>query len=105
MTSKKEKYIRILNRISREKDQKNKKMLSEYAISFSNTSQNSSLFDYLVFKAILEQAEGLSLTFTKPHSYTAEGAEKTRLSKEAYETLEKSAALRPTRLGPLTLIG
>lgn len=101
---KKKKFARLLDHISHERKSKNKKDLSEHEIYIQRIKKQASLFDKLLFKAILEQAEGLSLAFTKPHSYRPEQAEVVRISKEAYETLEKAAILRPTKLGPLTLI-
>lgn len=107
MTSaKKEKYIRILSRIRKEKkDKVSEKNWSDHRIQLTQSAKHHSLFDYLLFQALLEQAEGLSLAFTKPHCYRPEEQEAPRLSKEVYENLEKAAILRPTRLGPLTLIG
>ncbi len=102
---KKARYVRLLSELAKDRKQKSKKDLSDRDFYVDGLKKGTSLFDHLLFRAILEQAEGLALTFNKPHSYQPENAEVPRLSKEAYETLEKSAILRPTRLGPLTLIG
>ena len=102
---KKKKYIRLLNQLSKARKEAGTKRLADHDFYIDGLKKGVCLFDHLLFRAILEQAEGLSLTFNKPHSYQPEEAEKVRLGKEALETLEKAAILRPTRLGPLTLIG
>lgn len=103
--SKKKKFVSILSKISSEKKEKAKKKLSEHHFHLRAVQEKANLFDYLLFKAIMEQTDSMSFIFGKPHQYQVEGEAATRLGKEAIEQLEKSAILRPTRMGPLTLIG
>lgn len=104
-TKKEKKFVEILSRINRRKREDKLRDLSEYHFYVNASKEKVSVLDHVLFQALMEQAEGLSLTFTKPHSYTPEHSEVTRLSKETVEALDKFASLRPTRLGPLTLIG
>lgn len=104
-SNKKKKYIELLDRISASRKEQKLASLADHQFYIDRVRKEASLFDYLLFRALLEQAEGLSLAFTKPHSFTLENGEAPRLSKEVYEALDKAAILRPTRLGPLTLIG
>jgi hypothetical protein len=101
--NKKKKLISILSKLS-EKEEKAKADLANHEFYIDRVKEKVSLFDYVMFQAIMEQAEGLALTFNKPHSYQLENAEAPRLSKEVYDALEKSAILRPTRMGYLSLI-
>ena len=103
--TKKKKFVSILSKVAQSRRSKAKKDLAEHDFYLKNVKEKSSLFDYLVFQAILQQADTMSLIFGKPHQFHVVGAEETRLSREAYETLDKSAILRPTRIGPLSLIG
>lgn len=103
--AKKKKFITLLSKIAQERKDKSEKDLANHTFDFRQIREKSNLFDYLVFQAIMAQADNLSLVFGKPHQYQVVGAEETRLSREAYETLEKSSILRPTRIGPLSLIG
>ncbi len=104
-SNKKKKFVELLNRITISRKEQKLTSLANHQFYIDRVKKESSLFDYLLFRALLEQAEGLSLTFTKPHSFTIENKETPRLSREIYEALDKAATLRPTRLGPLTLIG
>ncbi|MCH9631858.1 MAG: hypothetical protein S4CHLAM6_01760 [Chlamydiae bacterium] len=103
--AKKKRFVSILSKVAQSRRGKVEKDLAEHEFYLKNVKEKSSLFDYLVFQAILEQADTMSLVFGKPHQFHVVGAEETRLSREAYDTLEKSAILRPTRIGPLSLIG
>ena len=102
---KKKKYVSILSKVAKDRKSRAKKDLAEHEFSFKEAQKKASLFDFLIYQALLEQADNMSLVYGKPLQFQAQGSEETRLSKEAYETLEKSAILRPTRLGPLSLIG
>ncbi len=103
--SKKKKFVSILSKLAQDRKSKTQKALAEHHFYLRDAQEKASLFDYLIFQAILEQADTMSLVFGKPHQYQVIGAEETRLSREAYDTLDKSAILRPTRIGPLSLIG
>lgn len=103
--NKKKKFIQIVSQISNQRQKEREGGLSDHAFYIQKTKEQISLFDHLMFRAILEQAEGLSLTYGKPFQYNAKDDDAPRLSKEAFEALEKSAIFRPTRLGILSLIG
>ena len=103
--SKKKKFVSILSKISDEKKEKAKKSLSDHQFQLSIAQEKASLFDYLVLSAIIEQTDSMSLIYGKPLQYQVKTEVGTRLGKEALEALDRSAILRPTRLGPLTLIG
>lgn len=103
--SKKTKFVSILSKISDEKKEKAKKNLSEHNFNLRASQEKGSLFDYLILSAIIEQTDSMSLIYGKPHEYQVKSEVGTRLGKEALEALEKAAILRPTRMGPLTLIG
>ncbi|MCH9633709.1 MAG: hypothetical protein S4CHLAM7_04420 [Chlamydiae bacterium] len=102
--NKNSKYEKLLSKLASSRRAKIQKNLADHNFYVDGLKKGSNLFDKLLFRAILEQAEGLALTFDKPHSYQPEKAHVERLGQEAYETLNKAAILRPTRLGPLTLI-
>lgn len=103
--AKKKKFISILSQMAQERKQKAEKDLADHTFYFRQIQEKSSLFDFLVFQAIMEQADNLSLVYGKPHQYQVFGTEEARLGREAYETLEKSFILRATRIGSLSLIG
>jgi len=103
--SKKKKFISILSKISDEKKAKTNKRLSEHQFHLKDAQEKANLFDYLLFRAIMEQTNSMSFVFGKPHQYHVEGETAIRLGKEALETFDKSAFLRPTRIGPISLIG
>lgn len=103
--SKKKKFVSILSKISEEKSEKTKKNLSEHHFHLRAIQEKAHLFDYLLFRAIMEQTDTMSFIFGKPHQYQVEGEKAARLGKEALEALDRSAILKPTRIGPLTLIG
>lgn len=104
-TNKNKKFVSILSQISREKREKAKKSLNDHQFHLQEARKKANLFDYLIFQALMEQADSMSMILGKPHQYQVESEVGTRLGKEAYENLDKSAILRPTRLGPLSLIG
>lgn len=104
-TKKNKKFVSILSQISREKREKVKKGLNEHHFQQQEAQKKANLFDFLVFQALMEQSDSMSMILGKPHQYQVESEVSTRLGKEAYESLNKSAILRPTRLGPLSLIG
>ncbi len=101
---KKTKMVSIISTLSQKRRQKAEKDLSERHFHLKQAQEKANLFDKLIFQAILEQAEGLSLAFSKPFTYQSENKEVVRLGAETHQALEKAAILRPTRLGPLTLI-
>lgn len=102
---KKKRYLKLLGELSKARKEGNQKKLSDHDFYIDGLKENANLFDELLFQAVLQQAESLSLTLNKPYSYQVESAEYNRLSREAYDTLDKAAILRPTRIGPLCLIG
>lgn len=101
----KKKFIQILNEAAQERRQKARKDLAEHKFDWQTVQEKASLFDTLVFRAIMEQTDNLSLVFGKPHQFQLAEAKEILLAKETYDAMEKSAILRPARLGPLTLIG
>lgn len=102
--NKKKQFVSILSKLAQERRDSEKKLVDHH-FYLKQVVEKNTLFNHLIYQAILKQAEDLSLAFGKPYQYQTEEEEKTRLGKEALETFDRSALLRATRVGPLTLIG
>lgn len=102
---KKKKFNKLLEALSDCRKESFKKKLSEHDFSVEDLKKKANLFDEIILVAILEQAEGLSLTFDKPHSYQIENTEFIRLTREAYDALNRAAILKAVNLGPMTFMG